>query len=273
MQALYLLLLSLSVALGARKDVYQYKHALLNPPSSSPLVVGGNETRTDQYRFTAGIRYDRAEPSFCAGSLISRTHILTAAHCVGGWDNYVALGTHYLEGMHDDGVYIAIKSRTRHGNYDDPHRFSNDFAIIELAKPAPEYLPIIALASNSRADEIVGTDAITCGWGTTEEGGYQSKVKLATTIPIVSNEYCNNTVTGIDGSMICAGVPQGGKDACQGDSGGPLFTIHPETQTPVLIGVVSWGIGCAREELPGVYSRVSSALDWIQENVPDLILI
>jgi len=58
--------------------------------------------------------------------------------------------------------------------------------------------------------------------------------------------------------MLCAASP--GKDACQGDSGGPLY----DAKKNVLIGIVSWGIGCANPNYPGVYARISEAIDWIE---------
>ena len=69
--------------------------------------------------------------------------------------------------------------------------------------------------------------------------------------------------------MICAGFPQGGKDSCSGDSGGPLVVIDNDDHA-TLVGVVSWGIGCALPDFPGVYGKVSSFMDWIQIVVQDV---
>lgn len=271
----------LAAAAATSAPVDQYHAAMKNPKSSSGTsVVGGKETGKQQYRFTAGLRDEEAGSTFCGGSLISPTHVLTAAHCVDSNDWYsspswIALGTHYLKGTFD-GQYVRVKNITVHPEYNEPIDMANDMAIIELEEPAHDSIPIIRLAHVSKKDELEGVEAITCGWGHTEDWGQSSDVKLATTVPIVSNEMCDAVISdhignevSIDESMICAGYPQGGKDACQGDSGGPFFTMT-ESNEPVLVGVVSWGIGCAREELPGVYSRVSNNLDFIKDNVPNL---
>lgn len=85
----------------------------------------------------------------------------------------------------------------------------------------------------------------------------------AAEVPVVNQEACGQAYEsfgGITDRMICAGHTEGGKDACQGDSGGPLVAEGK------LIGIVSWGYGCARPNYPGVYSRVAVVRDWIREN-------
>ena len=100
------------------------------------------------------------------------------------------------------------------------------------------------------------------GFGTTSEGGYLSKRLRKVTVPYIEPSTCDglmgprNTT-----SELCAGELAGGKDACQGDSGGPIFA------NGVQVGIVSWGVGCARANKPGVYSRVSGGIDWINEQV------
>ena len=68
--------------------------------------------------------------------------------------------------------------------------------------------------------------------------------------------------------MICAGYVQGGKDRCQGDDGGPLFTQRNNRFT--IYGIASFGVGCARARLPGVYTRVDSYSGWIHDQVEAL---
>ncbi|MNT55643.1 Trypsin [compost metagenome] len=86
-------------------------------------------------------------------------------------------------------------------------------------------------------------------------------------VPLVTTESCNISYKNeITDRMMCAGFPEGGKDSCQGDSGGPLVAKTTDNQT-YLIGVVSWGTGCARAGKPGVYAKVSYATSWIQSYV------
>jgi trypsin len=84
-------------------------------------------------------------------------------------------------------------------------------------------------------------------------------------VPIVDRETCDQqyeqTGRDVTTDMLCAGVDEGGKDACQGDSGGPVYDADN-----ALVGVVSWGLGCARPGFAGVYARVGHFVSWIEEN-------
>lgn len=83
-------------------------------------------------------------------------------------------------------------------------------------------------------------------------------------VPVANQSYCNQRYGGmITPRMICAGFKKGGKDSCQGDSGGPM-TFDDDEGTRQLVGVVSFGTGCARPSYPGVYARVTSVRSWIK---------
>ncbi|KAF5927464.1 hypothetical protein HPG69_016102 [Diceros bicornis minor] len=87
-------------------------------------------------------------------------------------------------------------------------------------------------------------------------------------VPLISNKLCNHRdVYGgmISPSMLCAGYLRGGVDSCQGDSGGPL--VCQERRVWKLVGATSFGIGCADVNKPGVYTRITSFLDWIHEQM------
>ena len=104
------------------------------------------------------------------------------------------------------------------------------------------------------------------GWGLTAENGLTSTHLREVTVPVVTNAVCSagyasDGITIAD-TMLCAGSAQGGKDSCQGDSGGPI-AIKDTNGTWKQIGVVSFGIGCARPNKYGVYTRVSEFIDWI----------
>ena len=89
-------------------------------------------------------------------------------------------------------------------------------------------------------------------------------------MPLITNLDCIQPHTSypsswITSNMVCAGFIEGGIDTCQGDSGGPLVVPRSSSDaTAIVYGVVSWGGGCAQPYAPGVYSRVTKYLDWIQ---------
>merc|ERR1711971_1022998 len=113
---------------------------------------------------------------------------------------------------------------------------------------------------------FTGEVATVTGWGSLGEGNQIPAILQEANVTVISNAACRAAPQpykdGISEAMLCAAAP--GKDSCQGDSGGPLILLENSRQT--LVGVVSWGVGCALPEFPGVYSRVTVAMDWILEN-------
>lgn len=125
---------------------------------------------------------------------------------------------------------------------------------------------------------FVDYNPFVAGWGRTQEGGKSATVLQELMLPVLENKVCEDKYQTIgkrlsdkqfDDAVLCAGFLAGGKDSCQGDSGGPLMQPRIQDGNPVYyqIGVVSYGIGCARADIPGVYARVQTFVDWISDQV------
>ena len=104
------------------------------------------------------------------------------------------------------------------------------------------------------------------GWGTGEQGGELTEVLQKANVVTVTNSECSEVMGPgrITDNMVCAGAL--GTDTCQGDSGGPLTTKR-DGQGFSVIGITSWGDGCARPDTFGVYTRLSQYLGWIEQEL------
>jgi trypsin len=136
---------------------------------------------------------------------------------------------------------------------------------------SPESQAQLAITLDDGTYSATGTETLSAGWGAVTQGGRGSDVLLQVTVPIVDQARCQELYSSytLTDSMICAGYEEGGRDTCQGDSGGPLFVV-PAGKSPVLVGVVSWGRGCAQQGYFGIYARVSAVKSWIEETVAKL---
>ena len=242
--------------------------------AASPIfngkIVGGENAQQGEIPYIVSLRGSSGS-HFCGGSLISQKWVLTAAHCVrGGTVKEIWIGL--LDQKNTAGVEKIKPARIiAHEKYNS-QTLENDFALIELSQNS-SFAPIVLNETEINIDAATDAEPImsmTSGWGALKESSYTLPNMLQkVSVPLVSTEKCNaaDAYKGkIKESMICAGLKQGGKDSCQGDSGGPLVTMN-EDGSHTLIGVVSWGEGCARANKYGVYSKVNYAFEWIQSKM------
>jgi len=241
-------------------------------------IVGGVVTEVNEYPWQVGIVDKGYTQVWCGASLISDRWILTAAHCTRGesaGDIQALLGEHdYSSNKETNMVRVGIAEIINHPDYH--HQTTNiDFSLLKMKKTIDfskySHIRPICLPTDTSKDYTDFTATVS-GWGTLSSGGSSSKKLREVDVKVLSNSDCKNKYSypssWITSQMLCANVDGGGKDACQGDSGGPLVTAGSGNgvtagQNYELIGVVSWGSGCASASYPGVYSRVTMQLDWI----------
>jgi transmembrane serine protease 3 len=240
-------------------------------------IVGGVEARPNSHPWIVSMQQYNSH--FCGGTLIrvgereESDIVVTAAHCVydGTSGLTVSAGAHDLNNP-SNGVQTVKGAKTVYHPAYNPDTTMNDIAVVKLATPIkftstvqPACLPAIGEAVPD------GTEATVAGWGLTREGGYDtSSILMQVGVPTINSRECSNMYRkagiSIDSyAMICAGYSGGGKDSCQGDSGGPFVVKSGNGYT--LQGVVSFGVGCARPGMPGVYSRVSEYASWLKTQV------
>tara|TARA_Y100001968_G_scaffold333514_1_gene396831 strand:+ start:2068 stop:3342 length:1275 start_codon:yes stop_codon:yes gene_type:complete len=243
-------------------------------------IVGGEDCDISEYPWQAAIY---ADGYLCGASVIHQYWVITAAHCVeegnqviDAEDITVGVGSSssYAGLFSAGGDEYTVEEVISHSGYN--WSMNNDIALLKLAEPIQfkdEVQPISIICSdqvNAGAQDVDVMTTIT-GWGDTE--GTTSSTSLQyIEVPIVSpNDPGLGNININTNTQFFAGTIDGGMDSCQGDSGGPVAVRNVEDTAWLLIGITSWGYGCADAGYPGVYTKVSNYIDWINNNTDGCI--
>ncbi|XP_014475627.1 PREDICTED: serine protease nudel [Dinoponera quadriceps] len=228
-------------------------------------VVGGRASQPKAWPFLVAIYKDG--DFHCGGVILTEVWILTAAHCMAQYEKHyyeVQAGTLRRFSFSPMAQSRKARSVLIHADFNG-NNMQNDIALIMLDERLLFNRWVRQACLPAEWQPTPRSMCVAIGWGATREFGPDLDQLREVEVPILSS--CKHTLDR-NNATICAGYPYGGYDACQGDSGGPLMCRDPNSQWYVA-GVISHGDGCARPDEPGVYTKVSYFLRWIQKQTEE----
>ncbi|XP_075949759.1 serine protease 33 [Anarhichas minor] len=251
------------------------------PPIVENRIVGGMDAIDGAWPWQADIQ---TFSHICGGSIITENWILSAAHCFPNPNDLssytIYVGRYQLNGFNSHQSIHRVSRVVIPYGYSEPKN-GKDLALVRLSSPVTwsDYVRPVCLPASGTLFPG-GMQCYVTGWGNVRDDvplpgvGTLQEVE----VPIISQSSCQDMYAtdpteqvDILYDMICAGYQQGGKDSCQGDSGGPLV-CQMVNGTWVQAGVVSFGLGCAHANQPGVYAKLSAFSSFISDTVPEIRL-
>ncbi|KAG9262458.1 transmembrane protease serine 3-like [Astyanax mexicanus] len=231
-------------------------------PGLKSRIAGGNVSAPGQNPWQVSLQYQNQY--LCGGSLITNQWIVTAAHCVFGftnpalWSVRVGLIDQPVSGASD----LSVSKIFYHGSY-HPEQYKYDIALIKLTQALTFSGQVQPICLPNYGETFTpGSMCWISGWGATESGGEVSVSLHSAQVPLLTTTQCGRT--GLSPWNICAGYKKGGANTCLGDSGGPLACVDSVWK---LVGAASWSQGCEKPNSLGVYTSITYALPWIQQNL------
>ncbi|EFN74334.1 Chymotrypsin-2 [Camponotus floridanus] len=223
-------------------------------------IVGGKNATNGMYPYQASLRDSKNNRHFCGGAIISKSFIITAAHCLNNLndpsDVLVGIGSNYLDAL----TVYQVANFIQHDEYDSLSQI-NDIGLIRVMQKIKfnENIQPIALVTEDRNYE--GRNFVVTGWGRLENDGLNPNCLQQIILKGYSQKECNRHYeNNIRKTQICTRTEQG-EGMCKGDSGGPLVADD------VLVGLVSFGMLPCGSGFPDVFTRVFYYRDWIDNSI------
>ncbi|KAJ8916283.1 hypothetical protein NQ315_016424 [Exocentrus adspersus] len=231
--------------------------------SVTPRITNGKEAipHSIPYQAYLIISLTAGGKSICGGSLISPRHVLTAAHClVDGSEVTIYLGAHNVSQPESNRLEVQSKNLIPHKDY-NRNKISDDIGVVALDEDVElnEYVNVVALASRD-AGNYEGDSVRISGWGHLHDKNDDTSQTLQeANTTVISNQQCKQAFSIVIDSEICT-LGSSGQGTCHGDSGGPLIVDN------IQIGIASYTTDGCLSGYPSAYTRISSYLDWLEEN-------
>ncbi|KAL7648689.1 UNVERIFIED_CONTAM: hypothetical protein RMT77_000596 [Armadillidium vulgare] len=235
-------------------------------------IVNGTPAPIEDYPWTVQIVFSNNDEQFCGGSIINEKYVLTAAHCTDGLTSEEVYIRYAYTGPDTIGRKMNIEKFIVHELYTKDKIMYFDIALLRMqgefiydSKVQPVCL--------GRNREITNEEGVILGWGTIYIFGPKSENLLMATVNITNHRDCRKVseykVQELHANVLCGIAPN--KDACHNDSGGPFVWFNDMVASYFLVGIVSWGTGCADSRYPGVYTNVAAYWKWILSKTGDAI--